>query len=160
MNLNILMRWLPPPAIVALTAGLMWLSESYLFYGAMGWGSQRGMVELLVIFGLVALALGLMGVAAWQFRQARTTLLPFAPEQTRQLVITGIFRYSRNPIYVGDALLLLAWGSYLGNVLSLVWLVPFIIYMNKVQIAAEEHALAAKFGREYQDYCQQVRRWI
>lgn len=147
--------WLPPPAIVAIVGTLMWLSEQWLVHWSVRFVSQQVLVLLLVVFGLV-----LMALAAWQLRQANTTLLPFVPEQTRQLVTWGIFRYTRNPIYVGDLLLLLAWAVWLGNGVVLIWLPAFIGYMNKVQIAAEERALAVKFGGDYQEYCRKVRRWL
>lgn len=147
--------WLPPPAIVAIVGTLMWLSEQWLVHWSVRFVGQQVLVLLLVVFGLV-----LMALAAWQLRQANTTLLPFVPEQTRQLVTWGIFRYTRNPIYVGDLLLLLAWAVWLGNGVVLIWLPAFIGYMNKVQIAAEERALAVKFGGDYQEYCRKVRRWL
>lgn len=147
--------WLPPPAIVAIIATLMWLSEQRLAHWSVRFAGQQGLVWLLVVFGLV-----LMVLAAWQLRRANTTILPFVPEQTRQLVTGGIFRYSRNPIYVGDFLLLLAWAVWLGNGVALIWLLVFIGYMNKMQIAAEERALAVKFGSDYQEYCRKARRWL
>lgn len=147
--------WLPPPAIVAIMATLMWLFEQRLGYGSVRFAGQQEVVVLLVILGLV-----LMVLAAWQLHRANTTILPFVPEQTRQLVTGGIFRYSRNPIYVGDLLLLLAWAVWLGNGVVLVWLPVFIGYMNKMQIAAEERALSARFGDDYQKYCRKVRRWL
>ncbi|MGO1245831.1 MAG: methyltransferase family protein [Oceanisphaera sp.] len=160
MNANPCLRYCIPPVIVAFTMGLMWLSQRYVLHHNVLMLELSRHTFLPLIVSVVIAAFTIMGVAAWQFRQARTTLLPFAPEQTRQLVTRGLFRYSRNPIYVGDALIILAWGLWLGNVLTLVWLVPFILYMSKVQIAAEERALVTKFGRDYQDYCQQVRRWL
>lgn len=147
--------WLPPPAIVVIIATLMCLSERRLAHGSVRFAGQQGVVLLLVILGLV-----LMVLAAWQLHRANTTILPFVPEQTRQLVTEGIFRYSRNPIYVGDLLLLLAWAVWLGNGVALVWLPVFIGYMNKMQIAAEEQALNLKFSGDYQEYCRKVRRWL
>lgn len=147
--------WLPPPAIVAIAATLMWLTEQSMASWSLNLVGQQVLALLLVISGLA-----LMMLAAWQLRQARTTILPFAPERTRQLVTQGIYRYSRNPIYLGDLLLLLAWAVWLGNGFTLIWLPGFIAYMNRIQIAAEEQALTAKFGLAYRDYCHTVRRWL
>ncbi|MBL1378622.1 methyltransferase family protein [Zobellella iuensis] len=145
--------WLPPPGVVALTAGLMWLVRRWS--GGQAFAGQ-GLAALLVL----AAGLALMAVAAWQLLRAHTTVLPFHPEQASHLVTTGVFRRSRNPIYLADLLLLLAWLLWLGSLFNLLWLAAFVIYMNRVQIAAEERALAAKFGKPYLDYCARVRRWL
>ena len=151
--------WLPPPVITGLAGVLMWLSErgrselpwrlmdqSWLTLGA---GLAVGLVGLL-----------LMVLSAHTMRRANTTLLPFVPQLASALVTQGLFRYSRNPIYVGDALLLMAWVIWLGTAINLLWLALFVLYMTKVQIAAEEQALQNKFGDAYQAYCQAVRRWL
>ncbi|WP_375055493.1 methyltransferase family protein [Zobellella sp. DQSA1] len=147
--------WLPPPGVVGGTALLMWFTGR--------WG-EWGRVELpgLAYLAMPVLAVGLsvMVAAAIQMMAARTTLLPFHPEQASRLLTTGVFRWSRNPIYLGDFLLLLAWLVWLGNLLNLLWLAAFVIYMTRVQIAAEERALAGKFGKPYLDYCTRVRRWL
>lgn len=154
MNISTLLLWLPPPVITAITAALMWQTSSHQDLRG-HFAGQYGLVVFLVLMGLM-----LMVLAARTLRQAHTTLLPFNPSQTRTLVTKGVFRYSRNPIYVGDGLLLLAWAVWLGLGVSLLWLPIFILYMTKVQIKAEEQALTQKFGPLYQQYCQQVRRWL
>ena len=94
------------------------------------------------------------------FRKADTTLSPLHPVSSSSLVTTGIYRFSRNPIYVGLVLVLLGWGAYLSNPVSLVFVVVFIGYMNRFQIAPEERALESLFGSEFKSYKQRVRRWI
>ncbi|MBO1518529.1 methyltransferase family protein [Oceanisphaera pacifica] len=160
MNINQWVRWCPPPVMVAFIMGGMWLSQTYLLLNNQPIKHFLNGALLPLVLGLVAFAIAIMVVAAWQFRQANTTLLPFAPEQTQQLVTKGIFRYSRNPIYVGDACIVLAWGLWLGHWAHLIGLVLFVIYMNKVQIALEERALMGKFGATYHHYCQRVRPWL
>ena len=147
--------WLPPPAVLALTAIMMWLTKQQVGHRTISFFGQQGIATLLMLTALV-----LMLLAVWQLHRARTTVLPFNPGKTCNLVTNGIFRYSRNPIYLGDLLLLLAWAVWLGNGLSLLWLPLFIGYMNRVQIGAEERALAARFGAGYLDYCKRVRRWL
>lgn len=147
--------WLPPPAVVALAALMMWLTDQQAAQWTVSFLGQQGIAVLLILTALV-----LMLLAAWQLHRARTTVLPFNPGNASHLVTGGIFRYSRNPIYVGDALLLLAWATWLGNGLSLLWLPLFIGYMSRVQIRAEERALKTKFGADYVDYCHRVRRWL
>ncbi|MGB5854719.1 MAG: isoprenylcysteine carboxylmethyltransferase family protein [Oceanisphaera sp.] len=154
MTISTLVRWVPPPVITALTAALMWLTSSPQ---GERWHvmAQLGLALLIAFMGLV-----LMVLAARTLHQAHTTLLPFNPSQASTLVTQGVFGYSRNPIYVGDGLLLLAWGIWLGNGVSLLWLLVFILYMTKVQIKTEEQALTKKFGQPYQQYRQKVRRWL
>lgn len=145
--------WLPPPGVVVLIAGLMWLVRRWS--GGVAFAGQ-GLLALLVL----AVGLALMMAAARQLLKAHTTVLPFHPEQASHLVTGGVFRHSRNPIYLGDLLLLLAWALWLGSPFNLLLLGGFVLYMNRVQIAAEERALALKFGQAYLDYCTRVRRWL
>ena len=63
-------------------------------------------------------------------------------------------------MYLGFALLLLAWGLFLENLAALLGVAAFVLYMNRFQIAPEERALEARFGAEYSRYCARVRRWI
>ncbi|MCC4265304.1 isoprenylcysteine carboxylmethyltransferase family protein [Oceanimonas baumannii] len=149
MNKARFLLWLPPPAIAALVAGLMWL----LPQGHDFWPRWLAVGPLLA-------GIGIMLLAAVTMSRANTTLLPFTPERASSLVTTGVFGYSRNPIYLGDALLLLAWALWLQSVPALLGLMVFVAYMNRVQIAAEERALTLRFGQAYTDYCARVRRWL
>lgn len=160
MSLRAHLLWLPPPVITGFTALMMWLSSVWL---ADTWLADQPWHFLNL--GWLAIGVGGMGVllmvfAAQTLHRAKTTLLPFAPERATVLVSQGLFKYSRNPIYVGDAFLLLAWTIWLGYAINLLWLALFVLYMSKVQIAAEERALQKKFGTAYQQYCQRVRRWL
>jgi protein-S-isoprenylcysteine O-methyltransferase Ste14 len=103
---------------------------------------------------IVALA----GVAA--FRRARTTVDPTTPEAASAIVASGIYRRSRNPMYLGFMLMLAGWSAFLANPLAMLLLPAFIVYMNRFQIVPEERALSAKFGAKYRDYMRQARRWI
>jgi len=95
-----------------------------------------------------------------RFRRARTTINPMDPGAASQLVTGGIFRISRNPMYLGLALLLAGWGITLGSLT--VWLIPplFVAYITRAQIIPEERALKARFTGEYREYCRHVARWI
>ena len=94
------------------------------------------------------------------FRSVKTTGNPNRPEMAASLVTSGIYRISRNPMYVGLIFLLLAWATWLGSLFSLVVIVVFQQYMTQFQIIPEEKALAKRFAEKYQDYCGQVRRWL
>lgn len=114
---------------------------------------------------LIAIVIFITGIliiliAGYQFRNAETTVHPLKPEQTTQLVTHGIYRYSRNPMYIGFLLFLVAWVVYLGNAIALLLLPAFILVMNKVQIIPEEKILMEKFGDVYHNYMKHVRRWL
>ncbi|TCS88460.1 protein-S-isoprenylcysteine O-methyltransferase Ste14 [Anseongella ginsenosidimutans] len=81
-------------------------------------------------------------------------------QNARTLVTTGIYRYTRNPVYVSMALMLLAWMIFLENWLSISGIIIFILFIDKYQILAEEEALERTFGEAYLQYKKRVRRWI
>lgn len=145
---------LPPLLVVVVFAvamtGVAWLVPG----GALG---IRVRHWLAAGIALVGLAIALCGVTS--FRERATTINPFTPEQTSALVVTGIYCRTRNPMYLGFALMLLAWAVFLGNLATALLFPLFIVYMNRFQIAPEERALQKKFGREFTDYCASVRRW-
>ena len=94
------------------------------------------------------------------FRKQRTTFNPTQPTNASSLVKTGIFRMSRNPMYISMLLLLIGWAVKLGNPFSILILILFVWYMTQFQIKAEEEALTKIFGTEYKEYCRKVRRWL
>ncbi|MGB5255934.1 MAG: isoprenylcysteine carboxylmethyltransferase family protein, partial [Woeseiaceae bacterium] len=115
--------------------------------------------KLLSAIAVVAgLGIGVAGIVA--FRAARTTFDPRYPDRASSVVRTGVYRHTRNPMYVGLLLSLLGWATYLANPLSLIGLPAFVLYMNRFQIQPEERALKEGFGEEYRAYLNDVRRWI
>ncbi len=114
-----------------------------------------------LIFGIFITIGSFFGVAGIvSFYIAKTTVNPEKPEKASTLVTTGIYQFTRNPMYVGLVCFLIAWAAWLGSFYSLIFIVVFIFYMNRFQIKPEERALAKLFGQDYQDYCQKVRRWL
>jgi protein-S-isoprenylcysteine O-methyltransferase Ste14 len=111
-------------------------------------------IGFVVAGGFVALA----GVHA--FRQNRTTVNPLTPEQSSSLVTSGVYRFSRNPMYLGFLLALAGWCVYLGNWASALLLPVFVACINRFQIAPEERALRAQFGPRFTMYASTVRRWL
>ena len=99
-------------------------------------------------------------LAAVEFNLAKTTPNPLIPGLATSLVITGAYKLSRNPMYVGFLLMLAAWGVFLANILSAFLLPLFVVYLNRFQIIPEEKSLSAKFGDSYVRYMKSVRRWI
>jgi protein-S-isoprenylcysteine O-methyltransferase Ste14 len=103
---------------------------------------------------------GMVVAGSSSFHRAGTTVNPMKPEATTSLVTKGAYRFSRNPIYLGLAIILSSWGIYLSNLLSLIFVYSFIIYMNHFQIEPEERILQKLFGACFERYKHQVRRWL
>jgi len=145
----------PPPIIGACIAALMYgaarLFPSLDF-------EMPGRLPVCALLFVLGAALDVAGLI--HFLRARTTVNPLDPTTTTSLVTGGLYRFTRNPMYLGFALLLLAWGLFLANVAALLGVPAFIVYMNRFQIVPEERALEARFGDEYSRYCARVRRWI
>ena len=110
---------------------------------------------LLVIIGIFFAVAGVVS-----FSLAGTTVNPLKPESHSTLVTSGIYRVTRNPMYVGFMFLLLAWGLYLSNLHSIVFSAGFLFYINRFQIRSEEIILKSSFGRQYDSYRSRVRRWL
>lgn len=146
---------IPPPALALLAALAMW--------GLASLGQPFGLSAGLRVAFAVALAcagagLGLAGILS--FRRARTTLDPMHPDQATSLVTGGVYRRTRNPMYLSLLLYLCAWAAYLASWPALLVLPAFVLYMDRFQILPEERALSGRFGREYAAYQAQVRRWL
>jgi protein-S-isoprenylcysteine O-methyltransferase Ste14 len=146
---------IPPVVILLVMAVAMWLVARAL----PSWGvSVPARAWLAVALAVAGVAIALAGIR--EFRRARTTLHPQTPEQSSSVVRSGIYRYSRNPMYVGMLCVLVAWAAWLGNVASLLLAAAVVPYMNRFQIQPEERALLQKFGAEYAGYLRQTRRWL
>jgi protein-S-isoprenylcysteine O-methyltransferase Ste14 len=76
------------------------------------------------------------------------------------MVTTGIYRFSRNPMYVGFALVLVGWACFVANLVAMLLVLAFVVYLNRFQIEPEERVLSARFGDEYRTYLRAVRRWL
>jgi protein-S-isoprenylcysteine O-methyltransferase Ste14 len=111
-----------------------------------------------VLFFVAGLAVSALGVV--EFRRARTTVDPRIPAASSSLVRSGIYRLTRNPMYVGFGLVLLGWAIYVSNALAFLLLPAYVLYMTRFQIQPEERALGQIFGQEYADYRARVRRWL
>lgn len=145
----------PPPIVGAITAALMlgaaWLVPALTF--AAPW-------RMPIVAALFCIGVALDLIALGYFLRARTTINPLNPGKASALVASGLYRFTRNPMYLGMATLLLAWAVYLSNVAALAGLALFVAYINRFQIEPEERALSARFGEEFEAYCRRVRRWI
>ncbi len=145
----------PPPIVAAIFGAAMWGASNYLSHIEMN-------LSLRVIAAVVVALIGgffcITGVVS--FRRAKTTVNPLKPETASSLVSSGIYQVSRNPMYLGFALFLVAWAIYLSSPWTLIGVIGFVLYINQYQIAPEERALAALFGVEFEQYKQSVARWV
>ena len=145
-----------PPLVLMAAAGLgIWLLRDAMPVLQIEFTGQRVAAAALAFAGVLVCVAGVLA-----FRLANTTTNPMKPAATSSLVTSGVFRFSRNPMYVGFTLLLLGWGVFVGNALALFVIVVFIWYLTRFQIVPEERALRSMFGTEYEVYCRVVRRWI
>ncbi len=117
-------------------------------------------IRQIAIYGLLSLGMASAIAGVISFRQACTTVNPLKPESSSALVTSGMYKFSRNPMYLGMALALCAWAVYLASLCSMFGIVGFMLYMQRFQIAPEERALEVIFGQTFIDYKKRVRPWI
>jgi len=109
---------------------------------------------------LITIALIALVAAFIQFLQARTSVNPHRPEMTTTLVTSGLYAWTRNPMYLGLSILLLGWAIKLGTLSALLGPLFFVPLIQYIQINPEEQALQMQFGRNYEQYCNRVNRWL
>ncbi|MCF6209142.1 MAG: isoprenylcysteine carboxylmethyltransferase family protein [Gammaproteobacteria bacterium] len=144
-----------PPVQLLITAMLMLLIQSSVPFGQIG---GAWVLPLSAVLGIAGTGIILMSGVL--FLRAKTTVHPTHPEKTSALVISGVYQISRNPMYLGLLLILLAWGVFLGSLPAFVPILLFIGTITKYQIVFEEQALENNFGDSYRRYKSKVRRWI
>jgi protein-S-isoprenylcysteine O-methyltransferase Ste14 len=143
-----------PPILLLLSLALVYGCNHYLPLLAMP----------TILFGLhwYVAALGVLVASAgiWEFRKAKTTINPTKPEKTSYLVSGGIYRVTRNPMYLGMQLIIIATIFKFGNYFGFIALPFFILYITQFQIKPEECIIERIFGEEYVLYKKKVRRWL
>jgi protein-S-isoprenylcysteine O-methyltransferase Ste14 len=146
---------IPPLGLAIVAALLMWLGAAYFPTLSYRFPFQSLVAWVIGLSGVLACALGII-----EFNRAKTTVNPTKPESASSLVRTGIYRRTRNPMYLGFLLILVGCAIAMGNVVAFVVLPGFVVYMNRFQIKPEERALTLIFGEDFKAYCLEVRRWI
>lgn len=146
---------IPPVALGVIVAALMWGAASATPALDFRFPARFLLSASLALLGAV---ICLSGVVS--FRRARTTVNPTRPDSTSSLVVSGIYRYTRNPMYLGFLLLLLGWATLLSNLSPFTLLPAFVVFMNHFQIQPEERVLGSLFAQQYQAYSASARRWI
>lgn len=146
---------IPPPVVAGLIALGVWgvgkLAPATLL-------SFPGQTPLALAIGLLGFAIDMTAVGS--FFRNKTTITPLKPEKASALVTEGLYRISRNPMYLGMAMILTALSVWFGQPLGIIGVVLFVVLINELQIKPEEAALSALFGEEYDAYRARVRRWI
>lgn len=145
-----------PPALLAL-ALLAMSACLHLWFpiGVLRFSGQMLLGGALTLAGCILLFLSVT-----QFRAWKTTVNPMAPENSTALVVTGLYRITRNPMYLGMAFVLGGFGLIAGSMGAFFGVVLFVVWMTFVQIPSEEQALRTIFGASYESYMKKVRRWI
>ena len=145
----------PPPAVGVAGALIIW---------AISWlaplVAMPSRVRLAVSLAFVVVGVGFSVAGVLSFRRTQTTLNPTKPQEASSLVSTGIYRVTRNPMYLGLSLVLVAWAVFLSSAWALLGVAAFVLYIDRLQIAPEERALSKLFGSEYSAYQAKVRRWL
>jgi protein-S-isoprenylcysteine O-methyltransferase Ste14 len=146
---------IPPPIVGLIIAGGMWAIAHLPPILQL-----PNLLRLLVavLLAVLGIAVALSGVMS--FRRARTTVNPLKPETSAALVSTGVYSFTRNPMYLGMALVLLAWAVYLASVWSLLGPLLFALFITRFQIVPEERVLEGLFGASFSAYQKRVRRWL
>jgi protein-S-isoprenylcysteine O-methyltransferase Ste14 len=145
----------PPVAVVSIAALCMWLLARWT--PSLEWGEywRLGTAVSLLVAGVVIVVAGVL-----EFRRARTTVNPTTPRAASSMVRSGIYRHTRNPMYLGMLLVLAAWATWLANPAAFAGLPACLLYLNRFQIEPEERILAGLFAGEFDAYRRSVRRWL
>jgi len=150
---------IPPLLLFVIFAVLMfWLGHNINLWQLIPLELLGWRLFLAGIWLAAGVAVAVLGVL--NFRQAQTTVNPLIPANASQLVQQGIFRHSRNPMYLGMLMVLIGWALWLSDLSAFVPLPFFVWYLNQFQIKPEERALTALFGAEFLQYQHKVRRWL
>ncbi len=146
---------IPPVAVALIAAVLVWLLARATPTFQFEIPARKAVAAAFFLAGIIVIGLG---VAA--FRRVRTTVNPRQPHTASALVTSGIYRVTRNPMYLGMLLLLVAWAIMLAHGAAFVVLPGFVLYMNPFQIRPEEAILTGIFGGVFKEYAAKVRRWL
>jgi protein-S-isoprenylcysteine O-methyltransferase Ste14 len=146
---------IPPPVVAFLIGVAMWLVSTT------GPSVDLPLLVRSLAFGGIAVLGGAVALAGdLEFRRARTTINPLRPQKTTALVTSGVYRFTRNPMYLGLLLVVTGWCAFLSSAITLLGPVAFASYITRFQIVPEERVLLLKFGASYSNYLARVRRWL
>ena len=151
MKLNLKTK-IPPPLITLICILIIYFFEKeFIFFE--DWNIYISVFFLL--WGIIIIAF-----AVFKFAKTKTTVDPTKPSKTSSLVISGIYRITRNPMYLGMLFLIISFTFYKLSLVGAIVIPSFIFYINKYQIEPEEYEMRKKFGENFEDYSKKVDRWI
>jgi protein-S-isoprenylcysteine O-methyltransferase Ste14 len=146
---------LPPPFLALLLAAAMWgvshFEPRFAIPAAVRW-------SVAAVLALVGATFDILGLLA--FRRSRTTVDPFKPHRASVFVASGVYKVTRNPMYLGLLFVLLGWAVFLGSLWPFLAPMIFVPFVNRFQIKPEELAMARLFGESYATYTAKVPRWL
>lgn len=145
----------PPPFVVVLIGAVMWMAAQIAPPIQIDSHLRLALRGTVVLSGFIFLMLGFTA-----FGQAKTTIDPVNLEKASSLVTGGIYRLTRNPMYVGFTVVLVGWAVYLAIPWALFGSIAFVLFTTRFQIIPEERAMSSKFGQAYVEYKERVRRWL
>jgi protein-S-isoprenylcysteine O-methyltransferase Ste14 len=146
---------IPPLALVSAAAVAIALVSVYVPLLRIPVPGHKYAAAALLFVGLMVALVGVV-----QFRRARTTVDPMSPHKASALVSSGLFRWSRNPMYLGMAVALLGLAAWASSLAGYLLVLAFCWYLTLFQIIPEERALLATFGPQFAQYMAEVRRWV
>ena len=144
-----------PPDVVALVVGAFMWGVS-LVTPALAFSSA---LRALPALALLLVGCGFIVAARLAFAHADTTFSPVSPDRSRHLVVSGVYHLTRNPMYLGTLLVLLALAIWLSSPAAALVSLAYVAYIDRFQIRPEERVLHARFGSAYERYVASVRRW-
>ena len=144
---------IPPPIVTFICGITIYYSKS--FFNQFFNFSNNGISLFLLILGLIIFI-----SAVRSFRKQKTTVNPLKPKQASSLVTSGIFRFSRNPMYLGMLIILLSISFKFNLLGGMIISLLFLIFITKFQIYPEEEAMNELFGDKFTQYSNTTRRWI
>lgn len=153
--MNTLELKIPPPLVLLIFAIAMWFAAPLTEPLNVSFGLRLGFALALAVIGEGISATGMI-----QFRRAKTTINPMKAGNASSLVTGGVYRFTRNPMYLGMVLVLLGWAVFLSSPVTLLFVPLFVLYIHRFQIFPEERVLTDLFGSEYAEYKNKVRRWV
>lgn len=156
---DVLETKIPPPVVMVVCAAGAWLTHQLLFLPLINHPLSQSVTTVLAAI-IFALGIGTDLLSLKRFWLAKTTVNPLKPHTSSHLVTSGIYRFTRNPMYVGLMLWLVAWAVYLNSLLCLIWPLIFVAYVTRFQIRPEERFLRELFGEEYLAYLKSTPRWL
>ena len=144
---------IPPPIVTIICGIAIYFSKSYFnqFFNY----NNNTISLFLLILGLVVFI-----SAVKSFRVHKTTVNPLEPRKASSLVTSGIFKFSRNPMYLGMLIILLSISFKFNLIGGMITSLFFYIFITKFQIIPEEEAMNELFGNQFIDYVKKTRRWI